>query len=48
MKNIEIKNIDKVAPEISLELTKGTNGGTIIKWSMTDSASGVKEMLMPN
>lgn len=48
MKNIEIKNIDKVAPEISLELTKGTNGKTIIKWSMTDLASGAKEILMPN
>lgn len=48
MKNIEIKNIDKIAPEITLELGKGTNGETIIRWSMSDAESGEKEMLMPN
>ena len=48
MKNIEIKNIDKIVPEISLELEKNENGDTIIKWNMKDLESGIKEMLLPD
>ena len=48
MKNIEIKNIDKIVPDISLELERNENGETIIKWNMKDLESGIKEMLLPD
>lgn len=48
LKNIEIKNIDKIEPKIFLSHEKDENGNTIIKWKMEDYESGIKEMLLPN
>lgn len=45
VKTIEITNIDKVNPELSLEYIEESKK---IKWSTSDAESGFKEILFPN
>ena len=49
-KSIEIKNIDKIAPIITLELNtkEFTNENVKIKWKITDNLSGLRECILPN
>lgn len=48
LKNIEITNIDKIEPEISLTAEENTSGTKTIKWNIEDYESGTKEILLPN
>ena len=47
LKSIEITNIDKIEPTITLELSE-RNGKKIVKWELEDHESGIQEMLLPD
>ena len=47
LKSIEITNIDKIPPIVTLELSE-KNGKKIVKWELEDNESGIQEMLLPD
>lgn len=44
---VKISNIDKILPTVKLELVEDENT-KIIKWSIQDNESGIREMLLPD
>ena len=47
LQTIEITNIDKIAPTVTLELVE-ENEIKIVKWTLADNESGIREMLLPD
>ena len=47
LKTIEITNIDKIAPTVTLEMQE-ENNKKVVKWTLSDNESGIKEMLLPD
>lgn len=47
IERIEIKNIDKIAPIVNLEIDK-TSEEVYVNWILEDNESGIKEMLLPD
>lgn len=47
LETIEITNIDKIPPTVTLEANE-KEGKKIIKWKLEDNESGIQEMLLPD